>query len=181
MHVQELKIPKDRVGVLIGKKGEVKKQIALRAHAKIEVDSETGEVLIKGDDSVGLLDAKNVILAIGRGFSPEIAMQLFNEENVMEYIDITDFTGKEKKKMARMRGRVIGESGKARRNIELLTETNISVYGKKISVIGLPEKTAIARLALEMLLSGSPHGNVYRMLEKKRRDFYKQRFANGDF
>lgn len=171
---QELKIPKDRVGVLVGKKGEIKRWIEKKADVKLIISKE-GDVIISGKDNIALYDVKIVVQAIGRGFSPEKAVQLFREETSLEVIDITDYAGKSRKKLDRLRGRVIGENGRARRSVEELTETDISVYGKTVAIIGEIEMAAIARSAVDMLLSGAPHGAVYRMLENKRREFHRRR------
>ncbi|MDD4878536.1 MAG: KH domain-containing protein [Candidatus Nanoarchaeia archaeon] len=171
---QELKIPKDRVGVLVGTKGAVKRHIEKTANVKLDISHE-GDVVISGRDTVMLYDVKIVIQAIGRGFSPAIAFQLFNESAAFELLDITDYAGKSKKKMDRLRGRVIGENGRARRSVEDLTETAISVYGKTVGIIGDMEMAALAREAVDMLLSGAPHGAVYRMLENKRREIHRHR------
>ena len=57
-----------------------------------------------------------------------------------------------------------------RKLIEELSESYISVYGKTISVVGTAESASIARQAIESLLRGSTHANVYKWLEKKRRE-----------
>src|ERR671919_613602 len=44
-----VKIPKERIGVLIGKSGKVKQQIEERCGVKIEIDSETGDTMIIGN------------------------------------------------------------------------------------------------------------------------------------
>jgi len=89
-----MKIPKDRVGALIGKKGEIKKYIEDKAKIRLDIDSQTGDVALIGEDSVALYETKNIIAAIGRGFAPEVAFQLFNQDNVLEIVDINDFSGK---------------------------------------------------------------------------------------
>ena len=76
--------------------------------------------------------------------------------------------------MLRLKGRVIGREGKSRKLIEELTECNISVFGKTISIIGLPESAANARQAVESLLRGSTHSNVYNWLEKRRREMKRK-------
>jgi len=69
-----VRIPKERVAVLIGKKGKTKREIEERTGTRIEVDSETGEVFItsteKTRDPLAVWKARDVVLAIGRGFSP---------------------------------------------------------------------------------------------------------------
>ena len=178
MDVQELKIPMDRVAVLIGKEGEVKKRIEEKLHVIIEIDSSEGDVSISGEDSVAVLETLNIVKAIGRGFNPEVAEQLFNEEYHFELVNIGDYSGNSKKKMMRLKGRTIGQEGKARKMIESITHTNISVYGKTIGVIGKVEDVSIARHAVEMLLEGAPHGNVYKWLEDKNREEIRRRIED---
>jgi len=163
------RIPKDRVAVLIGKNGKVKKQIAELTKIKIDVDSGEGDVTLSGDDALNLFTTKEIIKAIGRGFNPDIALLLIKQDYSFELIDITEYD-KGKNHLKRLKGRIIGAEGKARKIIEDLTETYISVYGKTVGIIGLPESVAVARKALESLLSGSPHSSVYKWLEKNRRD-----------
>lgn len=176
MDTQELKIPLDRVAVLIGKNGEVKRRIEERLHVRLEIQSEEGDVFIHGDDSVAAFEAVNVVKAIARGFNPEIAELLYDEQYILDFISISDFSGRSKKTFARLKGRVIGQEGKARKMVESLSETFISVYGKTIGIIGKVESVAVSRQALEMLLEGAPHGNVYRWLEDKRRELIRRSF-----
>ena len=81
--------------------------------------------------------------------------------NILDYIS-------SKNHLLRVKGRVIGAAGKSRKVIEDLTDTKICVYGKTISIIGLPENVAACRRAIESLLQGSPHSSVYKWLEKRR-------------
>lgn len=165
----ELKVPKARIAVLIGKNGEVKKSIEAETNTRIRIDSEEGDVFLKGSDAIGLYNANEVIKATARGFNPEIALLLLKGDYVFIIIDLGDYA-KTKKSMLRLKGRVIGLDGKSRRLIEELSETHIVVYGKTASIIGHSENAAIARKAIESLLMGSRHSNVYRWLEKKRKD-----------
>ncbi len=177
----ELKIPKERVGVLIGKAGAIKSEIEQATRCRIIIDSLEGDVRIRGKDSITIMMAMDIVKAIGRGFNPENAHRLLKPDYTLEIISLADYAGKTTKKMARLKGRVIGEDGKARRLIEELTETMISVYGKTISIIGVHEDAKNARQAIEMLLAGSPHATAYVWLEKKRkkrkRDVLREQFA----
>ncbi len=166
----ELKLPKERIAVLIGKKGQVKRRLEEATSSKIKVDSKEGDVTITGDDSLGLFSAREVITAIGRGFNPDVAMQLLKADFVYDAINITDHSGRSKNDMIRLRGRVIGTEGRARQIIEEMTDTNISIYGKTIAIIGEPENVSVARRALESILQGAKHASVYSWLEKKRKD-----------
>ena len=160
----EVKIPKDRVAVLIGKKGEIKKQIEKSTKTQIYVDSKEGEVILTGTDAINLYTAKEIIRAIGRGFNPEIAQQLLKQDYGLEIIPIE---AKSKDDMERLKGRIIGQEGKSRKTIESLTRTHICVYGKTVAIIGDFEGLDLSRRAITMLLGGSPHSNVFKMLEKR--------------
>ncbi len=162
----EIKIPKERVAVLLGVKGKTKKNIEKALVIKINVDSEEGIVTFSGDDSLKLIIGQDIIKAIGRGFNPDIAIELLNENLQLEIIYITEYTGSSKKKFLRIKARAIGEGGKARKYIEKLTETKIVIYGKTIGIIGEYENINFARRAFEGLLSGQRHSTVYSWLEK---------------
>ncbi len=173
-----VKIPRERIGVLIGPKGKVKQQIEEALRVKLDVDSATGGVTIylgeDSEDPSGIFRAKELVLAIGRGFSPERAFRLFDEEAVLQLIDLRDIVGKSESDMKRLKGRVIGREGKTRRTIEELTETDIAVYGHTIGIIGSPENVQTAREAVMMLLKGSQHNTVYRFLHRKRREMKRK-------
>jgi ribosomal RNA assembly protein len=174
----ELKIPKERLAVLIGKEGKVKKSLEEATKCTISIDSKEGDIIIKGKDSLGLFTAREVIKAIARGFNPEIATLLLKPDYLFEMLHLHDYAGKSTGKMIRLKGRVIGQEGKSRKIIEELTETYISVYGKTISIIGQAENVSVARRAIESLLAGSTHATVYRWLEKKRRELVRKRFSS---
>jgi len=165
--MQELKIPKERIAVLIGTKSEIKSKIQKITKTTITIDSQEGDVLIEGD-SLNVYTATLIIKAIARGFNPDIALLLRNDKFALEILNITDFSGKSKKKLDRLKGRVIGSRGKSRNTLEKLTNTNISVYGKTIAIIGLIEDISISREAVEKLLQGSAHSNVYNFIEKQK-------------
>jgi len=174
-----IRIPRERIGVLIGPNGSVKEQIEKTLGVKLQIDSSTGDVSIElnpeNNDPSKLFRAKDVVTAIGRGFSPEKAFRLLEDENtILEIIDLRQIFGKSESDMRRIRGRIIGRDGKTRRIIEELTETYISVYGHTVGIIGDFEKAQIAREAIDMLIKGAMHGTVYRYLHRKRREIKKQ-------
>ena len=162
-----LRIPKERVPVLIGTKGAMKKRLESELSVELKVDSEEGDVQIFGEDALFLLSAREIVRAIGRGFNPDVALLLVKSDFALELIDLKDYSGS-KKALIRKRGRVIGEGGKARRTIEELTDTHISVYGKTIGIIGRVEDAGAARRAAEALLGQATHSAVYKQLEQRR-------------
>ena len=172
----DIKIPKERVAVLIGSSGKTKKELEEATKVKITVDSKDGSVLLEGDDALDLYAAKEVIRAVGRGFNPEIAKLLLKQDTMFEIISIADYV-KNKNQMQRLKGRVIGSEGKTRSLIEELTECYICIYGKTISIIGTPESVVLAKRAIDSLLAGATHSSVYMWLEKKRREIKRMHYA----
>ena len=164
----DLRIPKERVAVLIGKKGEIKRLLEHETKTKIEVDSSEGEIHLRGKDAFSLYLCREIIRAIGRGFNPDIALQLLKQDYAFEILSTPNYA-RNLNDLERLRGRVIGEGGKSRRTIEELTQTTVCVFGKTIGIIGPAEHITTARRAIESLLSGSPHAHVYRWLEKQRK------------
>lgn len=165
----ELKIPKQRVAVLIGVKGQIKKQIEKATNTKLKIDSREGFVEIHGEDSVAAYKAEEIIKAIGRGFNPVVALSLLDEENCFEFVDIKSFSGKSLAKFTRIKSRLIGTKGKCRKLIETLANVHISIYGKTVGIIGKFENVQTARIAVQDILAGAPHGPVYKTLEEKRK------------
>jgi ribosomal RNA assembly protein len=168
---QSVKIPKDRVGVLIGKKGGVKAQVEERTGVRIFVDSEEGDVIVdysKAQDPSVVLPVMDFVVAIGRGFSPEKAIMVLDDDWFLKVLDIREYVGKKAAHVARMRARVIGTKGKTRLLFEELTGVYMSVYGNTVAIIGDTLQIDIAQRALDMLLSGSEHSAVYKFLEGRR-------------
>ncbi len=167
-----IRIPNDRIAVLIGKSGNIKSKIEQVCHVTLDIDGDTGEVLIKSNDNVEKIEpfkAMEIVTAISRGFSPENAMTLIKQENTLHVISLKEFAGKSSANIERIKGRLIGEGGKARRNMENLSGTLISIYGKTVSIIGSPDKLRLAVDAISSISSGSMHGAVYTKLEAANR------------
>jgi len=167
-----IRIPEDRIGVLIGKSGQTKSKIEKACYVKLEINGDTGEILISGQgkiDDIQPFKAMEVVMAIGRGFSPATAMMLLKGEKALHVIDLREFVGKSSAQVERIKGRIIGEGGKARTNMENLTGTKISVYGRTVGIIGSSTQLKTAINAISSLSRGSMHGSVYNKLETARR------------
>jgi len=174
-----IRIPMQRIGVLVGHNGEIRKKIEELSKISFKINSEQGEIIINDQDVSDPLDIfkiENVIRAIGRGFSPEKALVLFNENMDLFIFDIHDYVGKKPSHVKRLKSRIIGRNGKTKRVIETLTDTYISIYGHTISVIGSIIEIDVAKKAVDKLLMGSKHATVYRFVETNMR---KLRIQHG--
>jgi len=173
MPILYARIPEDRIGVLIGPGGRTKREIRDRTSTQIDIDAEDGEVRIASPDSdpVPAMKARDIVVAIGRGFSPERAMRLLKDNAYLGVLDIKFTTGKrEKDALRRIRARAIGAHGRARSRIEELSGCYMSVYGSTIALIGDEEQLDRATRAVELLLHGSEHSTVFHFLARARRD-----------
>jgi ribosomal RNA assembly protein len=178
---QYVKIPKERIGVIIGPKGETKKFIEEKISCHLEIDSESGKVDVTCEgDPLKEFRILEALKAIGRGFSPEKALEILDDEMLMlEVIDLSDVASTPKE-LQRIKGRIIGRNGRTRELAETLINVKISVYGKTVSILGYPEQNTIIRTAIKMLLDGATHGAVYKFLEKKHQELLRSQLDSID-
>jgi len=167
--IEYLKVPKDRIGVIIGTHGSTKAQIEEKGEVVLDIDSVEGTVSIESD-SLSILNATEVINAIARGFSPEKAFRIFEDDQItLDIIDLSKVADTPKE-LKRIMGRIIGKEGRTREALENLTGANVSIYGKTVSTIGYVDQIQTVRKAIEMLAEGSKHAAVYSFLERKRQE-----------
>ncbi|MCD2199047.1 MULTISPECIES: KH domain-containing protein [unclassified Halobacterium] len=173
--MKHVKIPQDRIGALIGEGGETLRRIEQAAEVRLDVDSEDGSVAIeRTGDPVRGMQAPEIVRAIGRGFDPDAALSLLDDDmRMFETVDI-ERAARNDNDLRRKKGRLIGENGRTRELMEELTGANVVIYGSTFGVIGQPNEVDVARSAAEMLLDGAPHGSVYSFLERKRAEELKQ-------
>jgi ribosomal RNA assembly protein len=176
-----VRVPQERLGVVIGPHGATRKALEERCGLSITVDSDLNEVSFddqtEGADPLMVLKTRDVIRALGRGFSPEHAMRLFSDDAYFELVDIHDYAGKNKARVRQVTARLIGSEGKTRRIIEEQTGCHLAIYGHTVGIIGDLQEIGAAKQAVDMLLSGAEHASVYRFLENERR---KTKTADSD-
>jgi len=165
------RIPLDRIGVLVGSEGRVKREIEEKTRTKITVDSTSGMVIIEpafmSTTTFELMKARDIVKAIANGFPPDKAMSLLGEDQVLIILELKQYVGDKPNHLQRILGRVIGEEGRARRIIEEMTGTYISIYQSNIAIIGDYESANIAKTAVEMLIEGRRHSTVYTYIERE--------------
>ncbi len=175
-----VKIPRERIGALIGPEGRVKQRIEEKLSVDLNIDSESGnvDIILKSNaqDPSLMFRAREVVTAIGKGFSPRRAFTLIRDnEASLEVFDLRETVGRSPSDLKRLKGRIIGKNGKTRRIIEELSEASISVYGHTVSILGNTDQVSIASEAVRMLLRGSQHRTVYQFLQRKRSELKKKR------
>lgn len=168
-----VRVPRARIGVIIGKEGKTKHTIEETLSIAVEIDTETGQTVISNkdttEDPLAVWKGRDIVKAIARGFSPEKALNLKEDGIVLEIIDLEDYFGKSENALRRVKGRIIGKNGMTRKIIENMTGVSVSVYGRTVSLLGGFEEVADAKRAVELILQGSMHSTVYKFLETLRR------------
>jgi ribosomal RNA assembly protein len=153
-------VPQERINIVKDKK--VKKKI--EEELKVKISFEENNVIISGE-GLNLFQAKNIIKAIGRGFSPQNAFRLFNEDEMLSIIDLSKFS---KNRQKIIKSRLIGTKGKTRAFIEKYSGCAVSIYGKTVALIGTYEQVNIAKEAVMMILRGAKHSKVYSFLQRAK-------------
>ena len=166
-------IPQERVPVLRGHKDATLKEIMQRTKTSITVE-DGGRVIIEPTEEstpISMMKARDIIRAIGLGFSPDVALALLSDDMVIDIVDVKDFMldHHNEKALRRMLGRVIGKKGKAKRNIEEIADVHLSIFDGKVAIIGSYENVEAAKKAISELLEGKMHATVYRHLENTMR------------
>jgi len=166
-----LSIPLDRIGVLVGKEGEVIKKLMERTKTKIVVDSANATVIIEpatqATTAADLMKARDFVQAISYGFSPERAWRLIeSDDQVLLVIDLKQYVKPSPNHLQRVKGRIIGEDGRVRKNLEEITGCYISVYDDYVAIIGDYESANALKEAIMMLIEGRQHSTVYKFLDR---------------
>ena len=181
-----VKIPPERLGAVIGEGGSVKKEISRRLGVSINIDTVNSMAVIEPETDntppINVVKAAEIVKAIAYGFPPDKAMSLLNEDYVLIVVDLKELLGDKENHLKRVKGRIIGEGGRARKTLEELTGTYIVVGDYHVAIIGEYERAMAAKEAIEMLVQGRMHSTVYRYLETLMRDIKKRerlRFWGG--
>ncbi|MEW6748972.1 MAG: KH domain-containing protein [Candidatus Micrarchaeota archaeon] len=167
-----IKIPAERVSVILGKDGRTKKRIEKRCNVQLEVH-EDGDIEMAGD-SADVFFARDVIKAIGRGFNPDIAIKLSRDDFCFYLISLKEVAGSDSA-VTRIKGRVIGEEGRIKTAIEEATDSYLSIYGNTIAVISRIDGMEYAKEAIGLLIDGARHATVLGYLAKAKRSLMESR------
>lgn len=167
----------DRLGVLIGKDGSNKTVLERAFNVVLQVDSKSSTVYIspaQGVTPLEVMRAKQAIEALSLGFSFEDVLQLSDENWCFEILDLSE-VARNPDDLRRIKARIIGEGGRARKNIEQMAHVKIVVSEKVVGILGECENVEVARKALLMLIRGRTHGTVYGYLRAAGRELKRKR------
>ncbi|MBE5729317.1 hypothetical protein IG206_00780 [Candidatus Parvarchaeota archaeon] len=166
MH-EELVIVKSKVEQL--KKESKLMKAADDLNVSIDIDGNT--ISMDSESASNLMIVKDMILAYSRGFAPDIAKLLLNDDYSLIVMNMNDYT-KSEKRQTQLKGRVIGRHGSIKERLGKLTMCSLRVYGKTISIIGQYEYANVAESGVDMLLKGMNFETVFKILNNKMKEAY---------
>jgi len=144
------------------------KELEKEIPVKIAMKKGTKEAsfLIKGKNALYEYIASRVLEAIAVGFDFDTAALLKEEDVVFKEVKLKNYV--HGSRLSVIKGRIVGAQGKSKRVIQQLSECAISLCDNKIGIIGRAENVEIASKAIESLLRGAKHANVFKALEESR-------------
>jgi len=159
--MQVCRIPEERVEKLQRNLPRLKRSLSC------EIVIRDNQIIITSKNSFNEYIARNVIVAFGRGFSIDDALELCREDKYFKLIELQDYA-KNRNQLVRIKSRVIGREGKVKKEIEKLTGAKIAIYGKTIALIGGEQELKSAEDALIRIITGSKQSNVLKLLQLKK-------------
>jgi len=164
-----IKVNHQRLPIIIGHNGETKKLIEKRTQVALEIDSHTGEIVIVGQNNYyNVYNAKKVITAISRGFSPENAFNILKGDNTLEVMSIESFLGKNTNRIHQIKGRIIGRDGSIKNIIEKKYNCFLAVYGKTVAIIARSDYMGEIMEIIESLINGAKHTAVFKIIKRSK-------------
>lgn len=110
--------------------------------------------------------ALQVLRAVGFNFDINTSLLLRDPEYMLQIIQIKDYTKKSPRRLSQVKARIIGEKGRALKNISQLSDCAIKLHDSTVAILGRTNDVEIAASALLSLIRGSKHSNVFSRLEK---------------
>ena len=151
--------------VLVENMNKVKRAVpAIENKVKVKIGFGKDSVSVKGSEFNEYLVEK-VVQAIDFGFAVDDALLLLSDDFVLEFIEVKEHT--RRKNLKEVRARIIGTGGKARKTIENLTGSEIVIHNNTVGVIVDSYHLDAVVQAIESLIQGAKHGNVFAYLEKQ--------------
>jgi ribosomal RNA assembly protein len=138
----------------------------IQKELKVKLTNKGHNIFIDGKPEDEFLALK-VLEAVNLGFSVDSALQLKEEDIILQSLNIKDLT--KRNDLDRVRARIIGTNGRTLKTLDNLTNCDLSLHDNQIGIIGDTEEIEDAIQALTSIIQGSKQSNVYARLEKQRK------------
>lgn len=138
-----------------------------RLEKELNVDIISGRNFIQVQgNALEEYDALQVLRAIDFNFDINVCLLLKDPEYMLQTIQIKDYTKKSLRRLNQVKARVIGEKGRALKNISQLSDCAIKLHDSTVAILGRTNDVELAASAIVSLIKGSEHSNVYARLER---------------
>jgi len=145
----------------------LKNKSQLQRELNIKITNKGKNIFIDGNPEDEFL-ALEILEAINLGFSANHALELKQEDTILQTLNIKDIT--KRNDLERVRARIIGTKGKTLQTLNKLTNCSLSLKDNQIGIIGDAEEIEDAVQAITSLVQGSKQGNVYSRIEKLKKE-----------
>ena len=161
-----------RVKMLLKNNEEGKKLIEKAFGVTLQITREGKITAYAPEDKADVLyRLKDLFDALNLGFKLEDALLLAKDEYLFRTVNLKEFVRprRQKEDLWRIKSRIIGEKGRAKRLIEELTKTKIVISDEKpeVGIIGPFDRIDLAVEAIRKIANGAPHGRVWQWLERE--------------
>lgn len=143
----------------------IKNKKKLEKKLNVRITNRGKEVKIEGDAEDEYI-AEKVIDALNFGFEYISAIQIKENDFMLEIINIKDYT--KKHNLEPIRARIIGTHGKTKRTIGQLTDSSIELKDNQVGIIGPMESIQNTQNAIISIIQGAKQSNIYKSLEKNK-------------
>lgn len=127
-----------------------------------------GKIVFADGKAENEFTAIEVLRAIKLGFSADSALQIKENNFILQTVNIKDIT--KRNDLERVRARIIGTHGRTLKTLNNLTDCSLSLHDNQIGIIGSPLEVEDAIQSITSLIQGSKQGNVYGRLERQRKE-----------
>jgi len=140
-----------------------------RNKIKFHRDGKTIKIYL--EDFYSLYKIEKVIKSIKANFSIEICEKIFREEYDILEFDLKKVFDKKVNHLKRIKGRLIGEDGKAIKELEKRTGAKISITDRYLYIAGDSVSIQSAYYALNKLVSGTSHSKAFEVATEMKEHF----------
>ncbi len=152
----------------------LRNKVIIQKELGIKLSNKGHNVFVNGKAASEFL-AIEVLEAVNLGFSVDAALQLKQDNVILQTVNIKDIT--KRHDLERVRARIIGTQGRTLKTLDNLTKCDLSLHDNQIGIIGNTEEIEFAIQAITSLVQGSKQGNVYGRLEREKK---KKRLEDND-
>jgi len=157
---------------ILGKNKKNIKRIEEAFNVKLSFKENNIEISSPKKDTPEEYIASKALEALSLGFNIETVVALEDITFCLKVIDLKGYA--HGSRLSVVVGRIIGKEGKSKRVLETLSGCEIVISEHYVGIMGKAESVEIASEAIEKLIRGSEHANVFKFLEKSQKYLREQ-------